>query len=120
MSKVAAMRKGRIEFYDDKTKKPRCPGCITATTYYQRPHQNGGERGGWGPITVWDDSRVKVSGPFETLAEADCVGRAQAQRLDCKYIAATPEEIAEAAVTEARWQRDAAAHRAHLRLHAVR
>jgi hypothetical protein len=78
MARATAIKRGRIEFYDDVAYGPRCPDCTTATTYYQRSFQNGGEVGGWWAMTVWEDARVRSSGPFPTLAEADRIGRQQA------------------------------------------
>jgi hypothetical protein len=109
VTRSTAMKRGRIEFYDDIGNRPRCQDCTVATTYYQRCFQKGGEVGGWWAIAVWDDARVRSSGPFPTLVEADRIGRQQADRLGCDYIPATPEEIAEAAEAAAEWARDAAA-----------
>jgi hypothetical protein len=113
--KTPAMRRGRVEFYDDTAKKPRCLDCTTAALFSLRAFENGhgAEDGGrgWWALTVTDEPiRTFSAGPFATLAEADRIGRTQAERLGCRYIAATAEEIAEAADTEREWHQEAAAY----------
>jgi hypothetical protein len=112
MGKTNVMRRGRIEFYTDTAKPPRCPGCRTAVTHHLRCFQNGRglDPGGWWLLSLHGDNRMPVSaGPFSTLAEADQVGRAQAARLGCRFIAATAEEIAAAKISEAKFRADAEA-----------
>src|SRR4051794_13465550 len=105
MRKSNTVRKGRIEFYNDTSEKPRRPGCRTATIHHLRCFQNGqgAEPGGWWVMTMHKDNGMpELAGPFSTLAEADRIGRAQAERLDCTFIPATPEEIVKAEITEAK------------------
>jgi hypothetical protein len=97
MSKHAAMRRGRIEFFDNTTKKPRCPDCRTAPIHFQRAFTHGFERGGWFVLSVWDDSGVHSAGPFASVAEAEQIGRQIAERMSCVYVEVTTAEKIEAA-----------------------
>ena len=84
---IKPLRKGRIEFHDDApVEQPREPGCTTFHIYYQRPFENGGERGGWWAVRVDSDHQSFVRGPFDTERKAVSVARQWAERCNCRFV----------------------------------